>query len=60
MFIRYGRKSKAVVESKYNGSYSDAGRIISLQSFTVLLLLLIASLFFAMVVYGIKYLIGKI
>ena len=60
LFIRYGRKSKAIVESKYDGSYSVAARIILLQAFTFFLLVLIGCLFFAMVIYGIKYLIGKI
>ena len=60
LFIRYGRKSSAIVESKYDGSYSVGARIILLQSFTVLLLLLLAGGFFAMVVYGVNYIIGKI
>jgi len=56
LYLRYGKKSKEVVDYEYLGSYSMAGGKILLQTFTIIWLVLIGCMLLAIPIYCIKQL----
>ena len=60
LLIRYGRKSKEVVEREYLGSYSSAGGKILLQTFATIWLVLIGVFLLTVIIIAFKELFEKI
>ncbi len=58
LFFRYGSKSKEIADREFMGDYSVAGGRIILQMATITLLVLGAGLLIAILVYGIKHILG--
>lgn len=54
LFMRYGRKSREVVEREYDGSYSVAGSEFALTFVAIILLVLIGSGLCAAIGYLLK------
>ena len=58
-FIRYGKKSKEVIDKEYLGSYSAAGQTLFLQSFLLIILILSGGALLVMIGLLLKNLFTK-
>lgn len=55
LFIRYGRNNREVADREYLGNYSAAGRILFLQFFTSILILLMICMLLAILIRAITH-----
>ena len=54
LFIRYGKKSKEVVDREYLGMYWQVGNVVLLQIFSVFFLILIGSALILLIMLSFK------